>query len=80
MAERLPAYDFGQRFRTTGRRGHPWEEWLDGNPWRLTRGVDFDSTIVNFRDGVHRAASTRGVRAITRQESDDVIVIQAVPA
>ena len=80
MANRLKSYDFSDRYRNNGRVGHPWDKWLDGSPWRLRRGDDFEATVKNFQAAAARAASARGKSIRTRAESDSTVVIQAVPA
>lgn len=77
MARRLKTYDFGDRYRDNGRIGHPWDEWLDGSPWRLKRGTDFEATVKNFQAHVARAASARGLSIRTKREDDSTVVIQA---
>lgn len=78
MARRLKRYDFGDRYRNNGRGGHPWDDWLDGSPWRLKRGEDFAASVKNFQAHASRAATARGLSIMTARESDDVVVIQAV--
>lgn len=47
-------------------RGHhsiyPWSQWLDGQPWELTRGEDFRISIHSFRTMAARAARQKGGR------------------
>jgi hypothetical protein len=78
VARRLKRYDFGDRYRNNGRVGHPWNDWLDGSPWRLRRGDDFDASVKNFQAHAARAANARGLSIRTARESDEVVVIQAV--
>lgn len=47
-------------------RGHhsiyPWSQWLDGQPWELTRGEDFRVSIHSFRTMAARKARELGGR------------------
>jgi len=54
---------------------YPWDEWSDGRVWRLTRGEDFNSDPKSFRVLVHRTAKSRGLKARTHIESQDVFVL-----
>lgn len=56
-------------------RDYPWDEWLDGQPYGLLRGVDFDTDVASMRVTVYRAAKRRGVRVRTMVEGD-VLSIQ----
>ncbi len=49
-------------------RDYPWEEWLDGKPYGLKRGADFDTDVASMRVTVYRAAKRRGVRVRTMVE------------
>lgn len=74
MAERLDIFDFDAA--SPSRKGHPWEEWLDGNPWRLARGVDFQGTTINFVSTAWKRAAERG-RGLRTHRNGDVVVLQA---
>lgn len=60
-----------------GTSKYPWDLWLDGRVWKLTRGVDFYNEPKNFRCQVKNNARVRGKRTTTSVRGDDVI-IQAV--
>ncbi len=71
MAERLENYEFANK---AGRPlKYPWDEWLDGSVWRITRGADFDAKPSSVRSGVYRSAQQRGLRTESRIEGDSVI-------
>lgn len=58
----------------------PWDEWLDGNPWRLKKGEDYDVATVSMRAAAFRAAKAAGksVRTrITEADGIETLVIQA---
>ena len=40
---------------------YPWEKWLDGQVWLLTKGEDFESTTRSFQISARRAALKRGM-------------------
>ncbi len=72
MAERLEHYEFGNN--KAGRPlKYPWDEWLDGSTWRITRGTDFDAKPSSVRSEVYRSAYQRGLRIESRIEGDSVI-------
>ena len=58
---------------------YPWDDWLNGKIWRLTKGVDFDCLAASLRGGAHAQCRRRGLtlRATVR---GDVVVLWAVKA
>lgn len=66
MAERIEEFPAGTR--------HPWGEWLDGQVWKLTPGVDFTASTESMRVSAHRAAARRGVRVRATCEGGDLIL------
>jgi hypothetical protein len=61
---------------TSNSTRYPWDQWLDGNIWALTKGDDFDQNTEHFRAQVYIAARNRGVKARTTRLGD-VLHIQA---
>lgn len=59
--------------RTEGpnNRKYPWDEWLNGQPQVLRRGVDYQATNNSFRQMLREAAAARGKRAKSRIVKDD---------
>ena len=55
---------------------YPWDQWLDGNIWALTKGDDFEQDSEHFRAHVYIAARNRGKKARTTR-AGDVLHIQA---
>lgn len=53
-------------------RHYPWDQWLDGRTWQLTRGVDFACTCASLRTLAHRAAARRGGLLTTSIAGEDV--------
>lgn len=58
-------------------RRYPWSEWLNGSPWRLAMGEDFDMEPASFRTYLYRTAKRRGLRLVTALAYDDSITLQA---
>jgi hypothetical protein len=56
---------------------YPWEEWLDGSSWRITRGADFDISPVSMAAIIRQRAERAGLTATCRREGDDAIVFKA---
>jgi hypothetical protein len=55
MAEALeewPTREREQRF--------PWDQWLDGRPWRVDRGGDYESKAKTFIANARSQAKRRG--------------------
>lgn len=63
MAEQLESYSF-----TKGGPSYPWDEWLNGNVWRLTAGKDFTSKAEVFRSMANSRAKQRGLGLRTNLE------------
>lgn len=42
---------------------YPWDEWLDGSTWLLTKGEDFDIQIESMRQSIYNMARRRGGHA-----------------
>jgi hypothetical protein len=63
---------------TRGRLGrpstYPWDEWLDGRVWKLTRGEDFPSKPRYFGNMAQVSGSRRGVKVETRVDGDDLYI------
>ena len=70
MANTEDEYDFGKRY--------DWSTWLDGQTWRLTRGVDFTVDAAVFRSMAYRAAARRSGAVVTSIEGE-AVVLQFTP-
>lgn len=76
MAERLENYEFPTSGKTS-----PYLKYLDGNTWRLRRGVDFTAgKVASVVSSCHSQAKKKGGKVLTRIESDDAVVVRFVPA
>jgi len=59
-------------------RSYPWDEWLDGDVWKLTQGEDFTASMSNFRGLVYMKAQDRQLQVRTRVV-DGAFYLQAEP-
>lgn len=58
---------------------YPWDLWLDGRAWHLTRGVDYGVKTRAMRAYAYRAGQAVGFRVATVRDADDNgITIRAV--
>lgn len=79
MAEQVPEF---QRLREIQAHPskYPWEKWLDGNPWMLYMGEDFQCSAVSIVSSASKWASRRGFSIQSSISEDQMIVsLQAVP-
>ncbi len=72
MATTLESYDF-----KVTRGKYPWEEWLDGSIWRLSKGEDFQCEPATFRSSAISKAKRLGIN-LKSSVAGDQVVIQAV--
>ena len=56
---------------------YPWAEWLDGQAWLLTKGVDFVTEPDHFRATAFQAAKRNGLKIRTATVAVKNIAIQA---
>lgn len=57
---------------------HSWSEWLDGQTWRLTRGVDYHADERVLADLAYNAARRRGIKVRVRySRRGGVVTVQA---
>lgn len=67
MATRLRSFDFTTQSAVTsetkkGRNRYPWNEWFDGDIWKLTQGEDFDSSPLMMERVIRTRASNKSNR------------------
>lgn len=58
---------------------YPWDEWFNGNVWKLKPGEDFVVGLRSFRSAIYMAAKRYGYRVkthVTRKQ--DLVYIQKV--
>jgi len=73
MAEVLESYAFRHR-----KPKYPWDIWLDGRPWRLTKGVDFQCLASSLRATAITQAFRRNKSMQTNCPDENTLVLQAV--
>lgn len=59
MAERLEDYDFdGEAMarRTQNLPKYPYDEWLDGRPWKIRQGEDFTVSVRSMMRNIQNYA------------------------
>ena len=56
---------------------YPWDEWLDGSPWALKQGEDFDAKRATVISNARIQAEKRGgtVRSRMLDEGDTTVVV-----
>jgi hypothetical protein len=59
MADRINQFPSAKRPPS---RRYPWDDWTDGSPWKLVRGVDFDQEVDQFRNRLYPQAKRRGLK------------------
>lgn len=74
MAEILEGFDFTKPQRTAK---YPYDDWFNGQVWKLKQGVDFDITAKNMQINLYAAASRYDLKLQTKLRGDELI-IQAV--
>lgn len=58
--------------------GSKYDQYFDGNVWKLTPGDDGPAKIQIFRTSLYTAAKTRGFKLVTRVK-DGFLFVQATP-
>jgi len=74
MAEKLTDFVWGD----SGRNQHPWDQWLDGDVWKLEYGVDVGKSISSFGTQVRSAANRCGGKVRTKNLKNDEGNIQFI--
>lgn len=57
-------------------RNFPWDKWTDGRVWRVTKGVDFTSSVCRMRQRIYAAGQKYGKRCHTKVEDNKSILFQ----
>jgi hypothetical protein len=73
MAKKLDEFPGGPPYR--------WDLWLDGSPWLLRKGEDYEIGTPSMRAAVSRAAKAREKKVRTRvvreKDGTEALVVQA---
>ena len=75
MAEILESYDFKS---VGGRPRHPFDQWFDGQIWKLEYMVDFDCQVVSIRQSLYAAARRRGIKVKVAVSANKNVVVQRI--
>lgn len=67
--EIIENYTFTRSYRTD----YPWTEWMDGEPRKATRGIDFNCKPESFQTLLYREAKARGLKVHVKREDNAVI-------
>lgn len=59
-----------------GNSKYDWTQWLNGRPWQLVQGEDFDIPLGSFRTSAIQAAKERGGKVRTSKTGENTLVIQ----
>lgn len=73
MAEQLSEFQFDHTSQYTK---YPWDEWMQGGPWVVERGVDYDATTKSFRAYLHNKARIEDKKVRTKIVDDKTVVFQ----
>jgi len=60
-----------EKFPDRGKARYPWSEWLDGDPWELTKGEDFQCKPSTLRANAQTQAKKRNGRVRTAQATEN---------
>ena len=71
MAEILEDHEFSKIGRNDA---YPYDEWFDGQIWKLYQGVDFNCTAISMRINLYNAAKRKDVKIRTSIRVDAVIL------
>jgi hypothetical protein len=61
-------------FRNGNEEGYPYDQWLDGQVWKLIKGTDFNCGVKSMRVNLYNAARGRKIKIKTDLGSDYLIV------
>ena len=75
MAEVLESYDFQRAGRQPN---YPYDQWFDGQIWKLQHMVDFECQANSLRQAFYGAAKRRGIRVKVSVRANGDGVIQRI--
>lgn len=55
---------------------YPWDEWMDGHAWRITRPADFETPAKSMATTLYVHAARKGVSVSVRILGDDAVEFQ----
>ncbi len=71
MAEVLKNHAFSKRGNV---EGYPYDQWLDGQIWKIIKDTDFNCNVQSMRVNLYNAARSRRIQIRTKTGPDHVIV------
>lgn len=71
MAEQIESYDW--KSRRARKRLYPWDEWLNGQTWRISKD-DIRVAFTSFRSMAYSAAHIRGLRVRTVMDESSIVI------
>ena len=54
----------------------PWEQWANGKTWKVTKGDDFNSTALRFRQRLYTRAKEFGMKVRTKVIDKKTVAFQ----
>jgi hypothetical protein len=72
MAEKLRSFDFDKPSDITSseKRLYPWDQWFDGDIWKLTEGEDFGTHPLMMERIIRTRAVNRGAKVRLRHQAN----------
>lgn len=70
MAETLAAHDFRNGH---GNQKYPWQQWSDGEVWRITKGQDFAVEPRVMQGQIKVRGTKEGRATVTNVQGDTVV-------
>ena len=81
MAEKISEWDFPSEQQAGRKAIYDWDLWLNGEYWKLTKGVDYVNDPRGLRSAARQAAKKRGLNVFFSQaDKGNTAFICAYPA
>lgn len=80
MAKKVKEWPWQGRSRGLGVK-YPYDKWMDGSIWMITKGEDFTCTANSMRSALFSAAKERGLKvrtSVVKGSKPEQLVFQAV--
>ncbi len=59
------------KLRAPRNKLYPWSKWTRGK-WRVTKGVDFECSVLSFRQSLYKRAEREGLQVRPSVHGDSV--------
>lgn len=53
--------------------GYPWDDWTDGDTWRVVHGEDFQCDTASLQTYLYRVARRRKMIVTTKRDGDTIV-------